>query len=125
MLNRHEYRERIMNSLYQHLLLNKDLEVCFINNISIEDEDDYYLIIKNDLLKNENIYISEISKYLNNWTFDRLDYIEQSILLLAISELKQNVNDKAIVIDEAVNLAQKYCGVDAYKYINGVLDNLC
>ena len=125
MLNRHEYRERIMNSLYQHLLLNKDLEVCFINNISIEDEDDYYLIIKNDLLKNENIYISEISKYLNNWTFDRLDYIEQSILLLAISELKQNINDKAVVIDEAVNLAKKYCGADAYKYINGVLDNLC
>ena len=124
MLNRHEYREKIVFALYQHLLLHKDLDECFIDNFE-EDDNDYLLCIRNDLLSHETDYIYEISTYLNKWSFDRLNLVEQAILLETVSELKTGINDRAVVIDEAVRLSKEYCDEDSYKYINGVLDNIC
>ena len=124
MFNRHEYRERLMFVLYQHLLLQKDLNVCFINTFE-DDDNEFINKIINDININENTYIEKISQYLKNWTFDRLNYVEQAILLLATSEINQALNDKSIVIDEAIILSKEYCDETSYKYINGVLDNIC
>ena len=123
MLNRHEYREKIVFSLYQHLLLHKDLNSCFDDNL--EEEDEYVIALRNDLIANKDAYIEEISKYLNKWSFERLNLVEQAILLEAVSEISQGLNDKAVVIDEAVIMAKEYCDEEAYKYINGVLDHIC
>ncbi|MBQ5443829.1 MAG: transcription antitermination factor NusB [Erysipelotrichaceae bacterium] len=124
MLNRHEYREKIVFALYQHLLLHKDLLSCFLDNFD-EDDNEYMIAIRNDLLRNKEDYISEISAYLNKWTFERLNLVEQAILLETVSEIKQGLNDKAVVIDEAIILAKQYCDEESYKYINGVLDHIC
>ena len=124
MLNRHEYRERLMFVLYQHLLLQKDINECFENTFE-DDDNDFIVNIINDLNINEQSYIEEISRYLKNWTFDRLNFVEQAILLIATSELKLGLNDKSVIIDEAVILCKEYCDESSYKYINGVLDSLC
>ena len=124
MPNRHEYREKIVFSLNQHLLLHKDLNSCFDDNLE-NDEDEYVSSMKEDLLANKDSYISEIAKHLNKWSFDRLNLVEQAILLETVSEISQGINDRAVVIDEAVIMAKEYCDEDAYKYINGVLDHIC
>ena len=124
-MNRHEIREQMMFVLYQHLLLKIDLQDCVNNNF--EDkylEDEYINIITNDIKDNEDTYISSISSYLNKWEFNRLNYVEQAILLLSYTEIKNKIADKAIIIDEAVIIAKKYCDDDSYKFINGVLDKL-
>ena len=46
------------------------------------------------------------------------------ILLMAACELDLETAPKAIVIDEAVTLAKKYCDDETYRLINGVLDRL-
>ena len=125
MLNRHEYRERIVFALYQHLLLRKDLRECFENNIEPEDFDDFTKAILEDLLLNKENYIEKLSVYLVKWSFDRLNLVEQAILLASTSELLLRLNDNAVVIDEAIRITKKYCDEDSYKYINGVLDSLC
>lgn len=125
MLNRHEIRERIIFALYQHLLLKHDLNTCFENNFIDEELNDYIRDIRIDLISNKDNYIQEISQYLVKWTFDRLNLVEQAILLESISEIKLQLNDKAIVIDEAVIFTKEYCDDNAYKYINGVLDKIC
>lgn len=122
-MNRHEYRVHVIFALYQSLLLKKDLELSFNDNF--EDDDNEFLIsLKNDLIANYKSYIDEISPLLSKWTFDRLSYIEQAILLEGCSEIKQNLNSKNIVIDEAIIIAKEYCDEESYKYINGVLDKL-
>ena len=124
MLNRHEYRERLVFVLYQHLLLDQDLYECFRD--TFEDDDDLFInTVVQDLHENEEKYIEEIGQYLKSWTFDRLNYIEQAILLVAVSEMKLGINDRSVIIDEAVILAKEYCDEESYKYINGVLDNIC
>ena len=125
MLNRHEYREKIVFALYQHLLLHKSLRECFVNNFEEEEYDEYSEKICNDLEINENKYIKEISKHLVKWSFDRLNLVEQAILLEGASEINVHELDKPIIIDEAIILTKTYCDEDSYKYINGVLDNLC
>ena len=125
MLNRHESREKIVFALYQHLLLTKDINECFCDNFEETDLDDFINIIKEDLLINKNNYIYEIGQYLVKWSFDRLNLVEQAILLEATSEIKQNLNEKAVVIDEAIILTKMYCDEESYKYINGVLDRIC
>ena len=124
MLNRHDIREKIVFALYQHLLLNKDLNECFSSNFE-DIKDEFIDNIQNDLLENKTNYIYEISQHLVKWTFDRLNVVEQAILLESVSEIKQGLNEKAVIIDEAVILTKKYCDEEAYKYINGVLDNIC
>ena len=76
-------------------------------------------------MKYKDIYIQKINAVINkDWSFDRLGYVEQAILLMACCELDLETAQKAIVIDEAITLAKKYCDDDAYKLINGVLDRL-
>lgn len=123
-MNRHEYRVKVVFALYQSLLLNKDINKSFDDNFSDEEKGDYINVIENDLILNKDNYIQEISSHLRKWTFDRLSYLEQAILLVACSEIKKEVASKNIVIDEAIRIAKEYCDEKSYQYINGVLDNL-
>ena len=86
--------------------------------------DEYVLNVAKTVEDNEQTFIEQIGTHLKRWNFNRLNYIDQAILLVSAAELKLAVNDKAIIIDEAINLAKKYSDDDAYKYINGVLDQL-
>lgn len=122
-MNRHEYRVHIIFALYQSLLLKKDLESSFKDNFD-EDNNEFMLTITKDLVKNIENYKKEISEHLVKWTFNRLSYIDQAILLEAYSEIKTNTNNKNIVINEAIKIAKEYSDEDSYKYINGVLDKL-
>lgn len=121
-MNRHEYRIKIVTAIYQHLLLKKDLKICIID--TIDEIDDFVRSIEADLLENEEKYIETINCKLNHWKFDRLNCIDRAILLEATSEYYLKLNDKKVVIDEAIRIAKEYSDEDSYKYINGVLDNL-
>lgn len=121
-MNRHETRVKVVIAVYQHLLLHRDLITSFNNNFDYLD--DYVDSIRNDLIKNEDKYIDNISSNLNRWSFDRLSFIDQAILLVGASEYNLNKENKKIIIDEAVRIAKEYSDEDSYKYINGVLDRL-
>jgi len=54
-----------------------------------------------------------------------LSPIEHGILLIGAYELKNNVEiPYRVVINEAVELAKSFGGIDGHKYVNGVLDKL-
>lgn len=126
-MNRHQMRLGLVFSVYQHLLLKKNLFAQAEENLGgeLEEEERIYASeVLNDIEQQETNYIYDISLKLNNWHFDRLNYVAQAILLVGISELRLHKIDKAIVVDEAVRMAKEYCEEDSFKYINGVLDCL-
>ena len=56
---------------------------------------------------------------------EQLSPVERAVLLVAAYELKNHVDiPYRVVINEAVELAKTFGGVDGYKYVNGVLDKL-
>ena len=123
-MNRHEYRVKLVFALYQSLLLNKEISRSVEDNFDDEENNEYVTVLENDLIINKDNYIEEISLHLKKWTFERLSYLEQAILLVATSEIKKEIASKNIIIDEAIRIAKMYCDEKSYQYINGVLDNL-
>ena len=123
-MNRHEYRVKLVFALYQSLLLNKEISRSVEDNFDDEEKNEYVTVLENDLIINKDNYIEEISLHLKKWTFERLSYLEQAILLVATSEINKEIASKNLIIDEAIRIAKMYCDEKSYQYINGVLDNL-
>ncbi len=125
MNSRHKLREAAMTCLYQCFLLKKDIKQVVYDHSGSNEIDPFLYTVTIDAMKYKDIYIQKINETLrDDWEFHRLGYVEQAILVMACCELDLEIAPKPIVIDEAVRLSKKYCDDDAYKLINGVLNQL-
>lgn len=61
---------------------------------------------------------------LANWRFDRLGVCTRIILRLGAWELLRTDIEPIIIINEAIELAKGFAEKDAYKFVNGVLDEI-
>ncbi|MCK4652969.1 MAG: transcription antitermination factor NusB [Candidatus Cloacimonetes bacterium] len=79
-----------------------------------------------DILINLNSNISEIDKKIKehsiNWSFDRIAKLDLSILRVATYEMLYTETAPAIIMNEAIEIAKKYCSESSGKFINGVLN---
>ena len=123
-LKQWEKRVQIVKFIYSYLIKQNS-----INETKREafgyDFDAYQLKVIEYCLDN----FKEIRNLLNenvsdSWQFDRLNYVDQAILLEAYSEFKTENTDKAILIDQSVITAKKYSDDASYKYINAVLEKV-
>jgi len=64
-----------------------------------------------------------ISQFSKNWTFDRISVVDKSILRMSITEFYLTT-PKTAVINEALEIADKYGEKDSKSYINGLLDTI-
>ncbi|MEF9968729.1 MAG: transcription antitermination factor NusB [Longicatena sp.] len=123
--SRHKLRETGMTCLYQHFLLHKDIKECVYDNTETNEIDPFLYTITIDAIEYKETYINKINEALrDDWSFERLGYVEKAILLMACCELDLEIAPKAIVINEAITLTKKYCDEETYRLINGVLDRL-
>ncbi len=63
-----------------------------------------------------------IKPLLHNWRFDRIGLCTKLILRLALWELQNTTISANIVMNEAIELAKCFAERDAYKFVNGILD---
>lgn len=63
-----------------------------------------------------------IKPLLHNWRFDRIGLCTKLILRLALWELHYTKTSANIVMNEAIELAKCFAEKDAYKFVNGILD---
>ena len=124
-MNRHQLREKLMISIYQSQLLKKSLHETVEDNFeTAADIEDYGKNLIKSVANEKERFIEYINAVLEDWTFDRLGYLEQSILLLACAEFDCKEISAQVIMDEAINLTKSYCDDNTYKLINGVLDRL-
>jgi N utilization substance protein B len=66
-----------------------------------------------------------ISKYLKNWSINRISKTDLSLLRLAVFEMKfcDDIPEN-VTINEIVELAKIYCDDNGPSYINGVLGSI-
>jgi len=67
----------------------------------------------------------KIKPLLKNWKLERLGCCTHLILRLALWELMQPNSVASIVINEAIELSKAFAEKDAYRFINGILDEAC
>jgi N utilization substance protein B len=66
-----------------------------------------------------------ISNSLEHWKLERLAATDRSVLRLAVGELLVAADTPAVVIvNEAVDLAERYGTADSGGFVNGVLDRI-
>ena len=77
------------------------------------------------MFDNKSNIDGKISKASRNWKIERMPRLERCILRLAVFEILyiEEIPPK-VSIDEAVELAKKFCGEESGGFVNGVLDNI-
>jgi N utilization substance protein B len=66
------------------------------------------------------------SPLLEGWTLDRLPTIDRLLLRMSVFELRHRPQiPRAVVINEAVELAKKFSTEHSGRFINGVLSAAC
>ena len=64
----------------------------------------------------------QIEKYAENWPIDQMSLVDRNILRIGVYELKFNdAIPSKVAINEAIELAKNYGGINSGKFINGVL----
>ena len=63
-----------------------------------------------------------IEPLLANWRLERLGCSTRLILRLALWEMRNTDTASTVIINEAIELAKAFSEKDAYKFINGILD---
>ena len=109
------------------IVYQKELETFsddYFKDLNLNIEEDIFL---NELISigdTKETLIADINTSLKDWTYDRLGVLEMSILLLSFRELLEfkDIPIK-VTIDEWVEITKEYCGEEAKKLINGVLNN--
>ena len=77
------------------------------------------------IFENIDFIDSVISKYLKNWTINRISKTDLSLMRLAVYEMKYNDSvPVGATINEIVDLAKIYSGEKDPAYINGVLGSI-
>ena len=127
MKNRSELREVIMKVIYQVNLLEEaklDYDLGELIKEQIEIKNDFVNTSVDGIIEHRTEIDSIANKYLNKWTMDRLNKVDQAILSLGIYELLYTETPSVVAINEAIELSKKYSDEAVTKMINGVLDKV-
>ena len=124
--NRRKSRELAMKSIYRGLVNTFDLKQI---QKDIRDDPDFiradeefYIEILKGVFKNLETLKLEIISYIDR-SYEELSPIELSIIYSSLYELKYSPSvPYKVVINEAIEVAKLFGGVDGFKYINGILN---
>ncbi len=83
----------------------------------------------NDLFRVATDRASDIDKLIEehaeNWRMDRMAAVDRNILRAAVAELLGfPATPRAIIINEAIEIARKFSSPESVHFINGVLDSI-
>ncbi len=92
------------------------------------DEENRIFLFAEDLIANVLRNLEPIDVQINghstNWKVERLALLDKSLLRIATYELLFTDTAPAIVMNEAIEIAKKYCSESSGKFINGVLNGI-
>lgn len=126
-ISRRKAREEAVILLYQSDLLEKDIEKTIANEISLGREIDVFTSeivrgVKSNLEEIDTI----IKRIVENWTIDRIAFIDRNIIRVGIYEmLFKNEIPLKVSVDEAIEIAKRFGQKeDTPKFVNGVLGKI-
>lgn len=126
-MNRSELRTSIMIILYQIFMYQKNNINYNINDVIKENitfEDEFVNTVVNGVMQNKETIEKLANENLKDWKLSRLGLTDQAILSMGIYEILYTDTPKAVVINEALELAKKYSDDKVKNMINGVLDKI-
>lgn len=138
LLNRHQIREKALQAIFQirsnpELERDEAIKMALLSDLEDTDEqaalpnDPYLRNLVDGVLDNESAINEAFKPYLKKFKLERLAKADIIILQMATYEMVFANNEEvpqAVALNEAIELAKKYCEDSSRKFINGVLSNL-
>ena len=120
---RHHARERALEIMYEASI--KDRQVLVVVDALPLAPDEYVIA----LLTSAELHVDRanelISTYSIDWPLERIALVDRLVMTLAIGEmLMDDAPPKAVILDEAVELAKVYSTDASPKFVNGVLSSI-
>lgn len=132
MRKRTKAREYVLQMLYQVDITRGDWKEVFESfwqsnklDESAADSKDFSTELLGGVVGHLQDIDKKISKYAANWQLERMAFVDRNIMRLGCFELlyRQDIPPK-VAINEAVELAKKYSGIEAGKFVNAILDQV-
>jgi len=126
MATRHQARTAVVGLLYAYDLGNESIakfsdEILEESKIRNRQREFSNTLFKGTL-DNLDELDREIDLHLKDWDYANIGKVEKAIMRLGAFEILILKTDRAIIINEAVELAKKLADEKSPKFINGVLD---
>jgi N utilization substance protein B len=126
MATRHQARTAVIGLLYAYDLGNANI-AQFSDDILEEGkirnkQREFSQGLFNGTIENLEMLDTEIAKHLKEWDMHGIGKVEKAILRLGSYEILIAKTDRAIIINEAVELAKSLADEKSPQFINGVLD---
>ncbi|OGS93982.1 MAG: N utilization substance protein B [Gallionellales bacterium RIFCSPLOWO2_02_FULL_57_47] len=125
---RHRARELALQGVYQWRVTAGDdaqieKQIHAEKNLGRYDKELFSKLLRGALKQHADLE-ALLAPYLDR-PIAELSHVEFAVLLLGAFELSQHHDvPYKVIINEAVELAKTFGGVDGHKYVNGVLDKL-
>lgn len=124
--NRRKSRELVLKAVYRGMLNQSELSQVFRDMVDDPDYNKADEAYFKQLLQTVTQRLDEIDAQLVNFVdrpITELSPVEHAILRIAGCELMFDMSiPYRVAINEGVELAKLFGGIDGHKYINGVLD---
>ena len=131
MPSRHKARQRALQILYQWDMRKHPVSESiegFYSSLAREEGDpqlprDAFMefLVRGTVEKSGQID-ELIQKHAEHWRLDRMPIVDRNVLRLAIYEMLNTETPRAVLIDEALELARQFAGEESVHFVNGVLD---
>lgn len=125
---RRKGREIVLQSMYAALISGAELVATLEDQLGRRESADETAEFARDLAAKVKANAGELNQWLNSlisdrWDPSRLGSLEVVILTMGLAELRYSADvPYRVVINEACELARRYCEDGAVGFVNAVLD---
>ena len=127
MATRHQVRQAVVSLLYAREMgsCSEEFVEEFLEEKKIRnDQRSLALSLFHGILEHTEELDALLNARLKEWKINEIGSIERAVLRLGAYEMKFTLTDKAVIINEGIELGKELGGDSAPKFINGVLDAL-
>lgn len=120
---RHHARERALEIMYEASIKDRPV-LDVVKDLSIRP-DDYVMALLTSSFDHVARADELIGEYSIDWPLERIALVDRLVMTLAIGEMMMSdPPPKAVILDEAVELAKVYSTDASPKFVNGVLSTI-
>lgn len=128
MATRHQARSAVVGLLYAYDLGNETIGTFFDEILEEQKirnkQKDFSSELFKGTIDNLDELDTELKKHLSTWDMDSIGKVEKAIMRLGAYEIMIAGTDKAIIINECVELAKNLADDKSPAFINAVLDSI-
>ncbi|OPA82187.1 N utilization substance protein B [Campylobacter pinnipediorum subsp. pinnipediorum] len=127
MATRHQARQAVVSLLYAYEMGTDSEEFLeeFLEDKKIRNERKTQVVETFNQIRQKQDEIDSVFKqHLKDEDISKVGLVERSIIRLGIFEIKFADTDKAVVINEAIELAKELASDTSPRFVNAILDKV-